>query len=152
MSDHARAQIRAAVAQALGGLPTTGARVFAARSSPSSDDNLPALLVYTRGERSGFDGMGSDTARPLERELRIWVVGVVLMAATEPDDTLDRICAEVEAALMASAPVAALLQKLELVSTDFDVPPDQGARRLGRVGMTWRGTYRTAAGTPTAFV
>lgn len=144
-----RRQIRDAAAAALLGLVSTGANVFKSRSAPTGDGKLPALLIYTRNERSQFDGMGEPTVRPLHREVRLWVVAVV-RSVDEPDDLLDQICAEAEAALMASVPVAALLENLELVSTEFDVPTEGADKQLGRAGMTWRGTYRTAAGNATA--
>ncbi len=148
MSKHVRQQIREAFVAALKGLPTTGANVFKTRNTPSSDASLPALLVYTRQERSQFDAMG-DSHRPLQRQLQVWVVGVCRATGT-PDDLLDRICAEVEPVLAAAATAAGLLEKVELAATDFDVSTDGGDKAKGRVGMTWRVTYRTAAADPTA--
>ncbi len=149
MTFHGRRQVRDAVAAALLGLPTTGANVFKSRTTPTADGKLPALLVYTRAERSAPDAMGTPATMKIARELRIWVVGVCRVAAAEPDDVLDQICAEVEATLPLAAGVNALLEKLVLESTDFDVPTDAADKRAGRVGMTWRGIYRTAAATPT---
>jgi hypothetical protein len=146
---HVRRQVRDAVAAALLNLPTTGVNVFKSRTTPTGDGKLPALLIYTRAERSAPDSMGTPATMKIARELRVWVVGVCRRAVDEPDDVLDQICAEVEAALPVNAGVNALLEKLVLESTDFDVPTDSADKRAGRVGMTWRGIYRTAAATPT---
>jgi hypothetical protein len=149
---HVRRQIRDVVAASLVGLPTTGDNVFKSRRSPSGDAKLPALLVYTRAERSAGDGMGTPATRKIARELKIFVVGVCRVAEDSPDDVLDQICVEVEAVLPtvpALVGVGGLLENFILESTDFDVPTEPADKRAGRVGMTWRGIYRTAAATPT---
>lgn len=151
MPDHARKQIRDAVATALTGLTTTGSNVFKSRTQQIADDKLPALQVYTRDERLTADSMGG-ADRPRERELRLWVVGAVRTTSTEPDDTLDTICAEVETALGNSNNLSNLVRDLELVSTQIEVPTDPADKRAGRVGMTWRCTYRTPANAPASFV
>lgn len=150
MTAHLRTQIRAAAAAALAGLPTTGARVFQSRTVPTADADLPALLVYTRTERSGFDAMGTDTERPLRRELSLWIVAVCRATDAEPDDTLEQMCVEATAALAVNPGLAALVLQAELVSTEFDVSGERADRRPGRAGMTWRGLYRTPAGDPTS--
>lgn len=151
MAVHARQQVISAVAAALRGLPTTGDNVFESRTQVLDDSKLPAVQVYGRDERSTWGGMGDNLSRPVERELRLWIVGSVRVALIEPDTKLNDICAEVEAALAASNDLGGLVMDLGLVSTQFEVPSDPADKRAGRVGMTWRCVLTTPAGTPTVF-
>jgi hypothetical protein len=52
MANHLRRQIREAIGTAVTGLTTTSTRVYQSRVVPLQDTNLPALLIYTRAERS----------------------------------------------------------------------------------------------------
>lgn len=95
---HARAQIRAAAAADLVGLPTTGARVVASRVfPPGAADHAPALAVFATAEARDPDGddlAGAYVARVLE-------LAIEIRAPHGPawDDTIDQAAAEVEAAL-----------------------------------------------------
>lgn len=153
MSEHAREQIRNALTACLSPIVPAGGRIFKSRTTPVTDAEMPCILIYTRAERSAFDAMDGQTPDvPLGRQLQIMVVGCVAIAASEPDDQLDLLAAEVEIRVAGSTDLAGLVQNLELLATDFDVPADTGDRRAGRVGLTWRCDYRTPAADPTTFV
>jgi hypothetical protein len=157
MVHHLRRQLRAAVATALAGLPTTGMNVFPGRVWPTEDKDYPGLLIYARGGRSAFDAMGgSDASVTLDRDELIVVEGIVRAGGTDLgsdsiDDLLDDIAAEVEPAMMAATGIAALVDRRELISTEIEAAPGGDTRR-GSIKLTYRVVYATPAGNPTAKV
>ena len=131
---HARQTIREAAASLLNGLTTTSTRVFQSRMVPQ--DSLPCLLVTTNDEEIVPGTIGN----LVERQLELVITGVA-KATGNVDDTLDTIAAEVETA-MASFTYRNELTRLEV---DFDEALEKPA---GRIALTYRVTYLTAAGAP----
>jgi hypothetical protein len=131
---HARQTIREAAATLLTNLTTTGSRVFQSRMAPQ--ESLPCLLITTNDEEvtpGTISGMA-------ERHLELAVTGCA-KSASNVDDTLDTIAAEVETA-MAGFTYRNELTRLEV---DFDEAVEKPA---GRIVLTFRITYLTAAGSP----
>lgn len=131
---HARQALREAAATLLTNLTTTGSRVFQSRMAPQ--ESLPCLLVTTNDEEitpGTISGMA-------ERHLDLVVTGCA-KSASNVDDTLDTIAAEVETA-MAGFTYRNELTRLEV---DFDEAVEKPA---GRIVLTFRITYLTAAGSP----
>ena len=131
---HARQTIREAAATLLTNLTTTGSRVFQSRMAPQ--ESLPCLLITTNDEEitpGPISGMA-------ERNLNLAVTGCA-KSASNVDDTLDTIAAEVETA-MAGFSYRNELTRLEV---DFDEAVEKPA---GRIVLTFRITYLTAAGSP----
>lgn len=146
MATHLRTQVRRAVKAALEGLPTTGPRVFLGRTWPLEEAEFPALLVYARGGVYRVDAQSDDDAgRPFERDERLIVEGVVRTKGEEPDDTLDRIEAEVAAALLASAAVGTLVEIREPVSSEIAARAT-GESREGSIKLVFRIVNRSPAG------
>lgn len=124
---HVRAQIRAAAAADLTGLPTTGARVVPSRVfPPGAADHAPALGVYALGE--GLESDGVDLAGTLVP--RVLDLGIEIRVPHGPawDDTIDQAAAEVEAALWASVygagaggALRALVSALEYQGAEIDL-------------------------------
>lgn len=138
MANHLRRQIREAVATAVTGLTTTGARVFQSRVYPLQDAELPALLVYSRSERS--EPITIHPSRVIQRELQLEIVAVA-KATADLDDTLDGICKEVEVALaMPLAGIASLARTIALLGTEIDM---QGTseKPTGRATLTYQIDY-----------
>jgi predicted phage gp36 major capsid-like protein len=145
VANHLRRQIREAVAGAVTGLATTGARVFQSRVYPLQTAELPGLLVYTRSETSEPITIHPD--RDIERVLSLEIVAVA-KANADLDDTLDQICKEVETVL--AMPLAALNGKaksIQLVSTEFDLQ-GSGERPTGSATMTFEVDYFNAENAP----
>lgn len=144
MANHLRRQIREAVATAVTGLTTTGARVFQSRVYPLQDTELPALLIYTEGETS----VRRTLAAPglLERTARV-VVRAVAKATADLDDTLDQICKEVEIALAMPNATVSVVKTITLVATDIEL--DGSAEKpTGQAAMTYEVIYFTAENAP----
>lgn len=143
---HARQQIREAVASALTGLATTGARVHQSRMRPADAAGLPCLLITTDGEQIDTDLQTHQT-----RLLTITVRGLA-KAASNVDDTLDAIASEVEAALNSAGtlgnkvPGGVVLKEIDV---DFDDALDKPA---GVVVMQYQAGYYTLAGSPGTIV
>jgi hypothetical protein len=97
MAHHVRKQIRDAAVTALTGLATTGANVFASRVYQLQDAELPALKIDTKDERTDWHAMGG-AAASLDRRVTLLVEACVKENTTY-NDTIDQICAEVEAVL-----------------------------------------------------
>jgi hypothetical protein len=153
MADHLRKQIRDAVVARLTGLPTTADRVYVGRTRPLKQAHDPTLLVYTRSETSTRGATG----RPpkLDRVVILDVEGRVSMPGP-PDDVLDQIAGEIEAAMWDLVDangtfLNGLAQNIKPVSTEL-VAESDGERHIGGVRVEYLVTYRTTEGAPTAAV
>lgn len=158
MADHARKRIRDLAASTLAGLPTTGTRVYAGRTRALPANYDPSLLIYARSEKINRDAHGHPP--PLLRVMSLDIVGRVQMADV-PDDLLDTIAAEVEAAIYAAAPAFFALDGVGIISMELDsveiaakVAEADGRsseKHSGAVVLSYQVTYRTKEGAPTAF-
>ena len=144
MANHLRRQIREAVATAVTGLTTTGARVFQSRVYPLERTDLPGLLIYTADETVEPSTIHEPAI--IERTLRLRIVGVA-KAVDDLDDVLDQIVKEVEIAI-AGMSLTSLAEYVAL----SDIAEPEYAREVerptGRVTMTFEAKYFTAANAP----
>ena len=143
---HARQAIREAAATLLTGLATTGSRVHQSRLPyvTLGDAELPALLVVTEDE--DVEPVTSDTPAVQARHVSLVVSGLAKIG-TNLDDTLDTIAAEVEAQLGEILTVS--LKKLPAVLTSLKAAIDGNLETdVGRIDLTYRVAYFTAAGAP----
>lgn len=137
---HVRQSIRDNVVTAVTGLSTTGSNVFRTRVYPLEHGDLPGLCVYANAEVSEVDTLNS--TRSLERTVDI-IVDAYVRATANYDNTLDTICAEVEAALATDVTRGANAKDTKLISTDIEYS-DDGDRPIGMAQMTFQVVYRTA--------
>lgn len=143
MPNHVRQQIREAVATAVTGLTTTGARVYQSRVRPLSDADLPCLLVSSDDETVQRESFDADCI--LRRELVV-SIRAAAKATSALDDTLDTIIKEVETALAATAIGGADGLTLASVQIEMD---DSLEKPVGMANLRYAVTYFTAAGSPT---
>lgn len=146
MADHARKQIRDAVATAITSLTTTGANVYKSRVYPH--DTLPCLSVYTLNERVVQDlTVGSKQHR---------VMPLVIEARVKQNDTLDeeldKIAAEIETAITTNAPLLALLKGLELSTTDIELVGGEEEKPCGLMTLVFDVEYRVNETDPTVII
>lgn len=92
---HVRKLIRDNIETTLTGLTTTGSNVFASRVYPIQSARMPGLCIYTSSEQ--IEALTIKPPRGLIRSLEVSVEAYVESAA--PDDVLDAIGAEIEAAM-----------------------------------------------------
>lgn len=141
---HARQAIRQAIATAVTGLTTTGARVYQSRLHALRDANLPCLLVNTDEEEID-SGMGIKT-RLLSVKIR-----AVAKAAADLDDALDTMAAEVETALAPGFTAAS--KKLFATLTEIQVDMvDELEKPAGVITLSFQVTYATTLGAPTTLI
>lgn len=129
---HARTEIRNAVVDLLDGLTTTGNRVYVGRTRPLPKAHQPTLLVYTVNEQAGRPIEGNPAS--LGRTLLLVVEGRVSHPSA-PDDLLDVIASEVEAALRNSEDQLDVFD-IMLQSTAMEVNSD-GERHLGEINLVY---------------
>lgn len=147
---HARQLIRDAIVTGLSGLATTEDRVYSGRTRPLKKGHGPALLVYARSETSSRSTHGVPPV--LERGCTVYIEGRV-QTPDAPDDLLDRIAAEVEAAMAAMSNYAVrtflngLASNLQLQSTEIIAEADS-EQHTGGVRLAYVVTYQTAEGLP----
>lgn len=144
---HVRQRIREAFTTTITGLTTTGTNVFASRVWAVSDTNLPALLIHTDEETIEVLTVHGPAA--LQRTLTVRIEGIA-RATADLDDTLDTICSEVETAINAteSASTAGDLLDSPIRLVSITVEYERAERPVGRITMSWSGTYTTAANAP----
>ena len=129
---HPRKTVRANAVAAVTGLTTTGSNVFESQTYPLTDSDLPALLVYTRGDSFGtlereYTPVAATWAG-YAREV-VLVVEAHVKSATTPDATIDTICEEVEAALEAKSAWASNVGQVTYESTDIEFTHDAEVRQ-----------------------
>lgn len=146
MANHLRRQIREAVATAITGLATTGARVFPSRVYPlETEGDLPGLLVFTLAEASSRSTLPAPGL--MQRTVRLQVVAVA-EATADLDAALDQICKEVEIALaMPCAALAGIAKTITLTSTDVELR-GTSSRPVGQAAMTYEVVYMAAENAP----
>lgn len=141
---HVRKSIRDAIVAALGGLATTGARVFPGRNYPLEDTELPALTVFTDDEQVdiGSLGIGRTQNRTLDA-----IVEAHFKDVASLEDKGDTILAEVETALGPSTNLGGA-KYAQLARIQFDRDGD-GDKPGALMRMTFKVIYITALGAPT---
>lgn len=137
---HVRQSIRDNVVTAVTSLSTTGANVFRSRVYPLGENKLPALCVYSAAEEVEYNRL--DRTRDVDRTVEI-VVEAYVRATSNYDNTLDTICAEVEAGMAADVTRGGYANDCKLTQTEFDYS-DEGDRPIGTARMTYAVEYRTA--------
>jgi hypothetical protein len=139
---HLRQQIRAAAVSALTGLASTGARVYAGRSRPLAKNHEPTLLVYTQQELSARSFNGNPPV--LERVMSLVIEGRVSTAG-EPDDALDQIAKDIEAAMWTHRRFGGIAIDTRLADTIIATEAE-GERQSGSIRLTYEVRYQSLEG------
>jgi len=137
MANHLRQQIRERLGTVLGSLTTTGSNVFESRVYPLETANLPALLIYTKSETAEPIVIG--TNRLLERNLSV-AIECYVKATSNFDDTVDKICKEIETAIAADPTLNNLAKDTFLESTEIEYNAE-GEKPVGYVTLTFNVNY-----------
>lgn len=139
---HAREQIRAAVVTAVGGLTTTGVRVYESRFLPLPALGQPALCVYTRLDTPDY-GNGTMERKP-QRMLEVHIEGY---ASGDDQSVLDDIAAEVETAIYANSALEVLVGGVWLGEQTMRVD-GEGQELVSVIDMVFNISYSTVEGVP----
>lgn len=143
---HYRQLIRDEIVENLTGLATTGANVKATRLSNYTDNELPAITVYTLNETSDILTMGLYSDRILRRELDVAVE--ITHTGQAGDDALDNIAAEIEQALD-DPKLNAYAKNMILTATEISFD-DSSETIKSKMRMSYRITYDTKPTNPTS--
>lgn len=144
MASHLRKQIRDAVAAALTGLTTSGARVYESRTHELQDTNLPGLRIYTNSEDVRISEILS-SSRVLERDLEL-VVEACSKKSSGLDDELDLMIQEVEVELAANQGAGGA-KWIQLKSIEIDME-GEAEKDIGVARMTFEVRYNAALSAP----
>jgi len=147
MANHAKQQIREAVAALVTGLTTTASRVYKNRKRPLAANDLPCLMVMN-GDDDLVDVYGS----PLT-ECRLFQIKIkaVVKAGDNVDDVLDTISKEVETVLGANPKLGGLVKDIQYASStsDFD---DGSELKIGWSDTVFNIRYEVRRGAPDVLV
>ena len=144
MSDHLRAQIRAAAVSALTGLTTSGARVKDSPVHPLQESDLPGLRIFTQAESAEITTMGATRKRA--RTLTL-VVEACVKAATGYATSVDLMAKEIEVALDANNTLGGLCKYID--PGTFEEVQDGAADKPIAIGrMKFEVVYHTRKGSP----
>jgi hypothetical protein len=156
MSNHARQQIREAVATLLKATPVTWGAVFETRL-PTSRAVMPFLMVFSDGESS--EAVSDNNPGIYQRDLSLIIAGRLRLPGNNDtetvEDRMDALAAEVETKLTFTALLATLtqLKALRLVSTEMVVvTSDDGAPQHAEVTLAFVAQYFTQEGTPSTLM
>jgi hypothetical protein len=137
---HVRKQIRDRIASVLSSnVSLVKRRVYASRVYPLTEDNLPAITVYTGSEVSNRLNMG---LKDLNRSLSIDVDLYVRVTKTFDDD-VDKIAVQVEEAIANDFTVNGLAKEAVLTGTDIQFSGD-AEQPVGVAKLTFTVRYVTA--------
>jgi len=139
---HARQQIREQLATTLTGLTTTASRVYDTRLY--AYDTLPCLTVYADKdtvdeERSQAGKHWHDLALRVEARAK---------AKDSVEDTIDTICAEIEAAIYADTTLNSKVVDVFIADTQIEYSVEQD-QPIALATLTLNATYRVAPSAPT---
>lgn len=134
MMDHTRQQIRSTAATAI---DAVASYVYTSRVHPHKD--LPSLTVLTPLDIRAEDLEHMGTAHGVENQL---VIEARAKKAAGVDDTLDALCASVEAAIAGDTDLAALVLSLTYTGTEIDFDADL-EQPIALARMTWATKYWT---------
>ena len=139
---HARQQIREQLATTLTGLTTTASRVYDTRLY--AYDQLPCLTVYA--DRDTVDEENSQGTKHWHNlALR---VEARAKAKDSVEDTIDTICAEIEAAIYADRTLNNKLVDVLIADTQIEYSVEQD-QPIALATLTLNAIYRVAPGAPT---
>lgn len=141
MANHVRQQLREAIAVVVTNLTTTGARVFQSRAYPLQETDLPCLLIKTESERIDYQTIHASTLQ--ERDITV-TIEAVARATSNLDDTLDKICKEVEIAINAASTIA---KDIRLIGTNLDTSVI-GNQPVGLATMIYKMKVYTLSNAP----
>lgn len=141
MANHVRQQLREAIALVVTNLTTTGARVFQSRAYPLQETDLPCLLVKTESERIDYQTIHASTLQ--ERDITV-TIEAVARATSNLDDTLDKICKEVEIAINAASTIS---KDIRLIGTNLDTSVI-GNQPVGLATMIYKMKVYTLSNAP----
>lgn len=141
MANHVRQQLREAIAVVVTNLTTTGARVFQSRAYPLQETDLPCLLIKTESERIDYQTIHASTLQ--ERDITV-TIEAVARATSNLDDTLDKICKEVEISINAASTIA---KDIRLIGTNLDTSVI-GNQPVGLATMIYKMKVYTLSNAP----
>lgn len=141
MANHVRQQLREAIAVVVTNLTTTGVRVFQSRAYPLQETDLPCLLVKTESERIDYQTIHASTLQ--ERDITV-TIEAVARATSNLDDTLDKICKEVEIAINAASTIS---KDIRLIGTNLDTSVI-GNQPVGLATMIYKMKVYTLSNAP----
>lgn len=139
---HVREQLRKAVATAVTGLTTTGAKVYTNRVYPVEPDDCPCLVI-----RSDGDDIEAQTIHQPQIQKRDTIIKIeahVSAVSDTVEDEIDTICAEVETAIANAS--SSLVKGMYLRGTRIEF--DQGEQPIGRATMVFTKDLYTESNAP----
>ena len=139
---HARQQIREQLAATLTGLTTTAGRVYDTRLY--AYDQLPCLTVFA--DRDTLDEEKSQATKHFhDLALR---VEARAKAKASVEDTIDTICAEIEAAIYADTTLNGKVFDVFVSDTQIEYSVEQD-QPIALANLTLNAVYRVAPSAPT---
>jgi hypothetical protein len=144
---HTHKQIRDALATALTGLTTSGARVYKNRLYPMDTAELPGLRIYLDADATTPETI--HTPLTYGHELTV-TVEACARASTALDDTLDTMSVEIETAL--ATPLTVSGKKLDLILNASQYDDEPGSPPVGVKRLTFSLSYYTASNTPQTII
>ena len=144
---HPRKAIRNAVRDRLGtanaaGVFPTAAKdtVFASRIAPVTDDDYPAILIYSREDKNYSEPI--DEAMAWRKSTLMLVVQGMVRALDNVDDKLDDLSEEIETAIDGWAIPGFESAEITLIESDVDVVTEGVRKPIGAIGLTYSIVYR----------
>jgi len=148
MGVHVRKQIRDAVLLAVTGLATTGANVFAEKTTTLEDSALPALTFASRTDTPDIEPGRVEVGKfGLTPHEYLFVINAHVKQAAGLADVLDTISSEVTVALAGGVTIAGATRYPILIEEEFDFT-GEGEQPVATLSMAWRVNYYAKTNQP----
>ena len=142
---HIRQQIREEAVTLASGLTTTGSNVYNEQLFPLEQEELPAWVVFTRNEDVESDSMGGGQMRQLEVLFSGNARGT---NGRNLKNTLDTMLEELEEVALKTA--FTNVSAFELINVEYEPDVEETDAAMGELVVTYRATYFTNQGSPSA--
>lgn len=148
MPTHARTQIRERVTTLLNGNTSAGNKVYESRIYPIDNNNLPAILIYTKQEQ--INEYSISKPRTQFRELNL-VIEIYLKSENDIDSQVDSICLEIEKIISNDSTLNGLAKDVVLTNTDINFS-DEGEKPIVMANLNYNVTYTVKEHQPETIV
>ena len=134
---------RLATPNAAGDFPTIAKEtVYASRVAPVTDDDYPAILIYSREDKNYSEPI--DMASEWRKSTLMLVVQGMIRAIDDLDDKLDDFAEQIETAINGWEIPGFESAEITLIESDIDLVTEDVRKPIGAIGLTYSIAYHVA--------
>lgn len=134
---HTRKQIKAAIFNILKNNTSVGSKVYLNRPNPISENDLPAIFIYSQDETSIEANLSEKKYR---RTLNL-AIEARSSHSTNVDELLDDLSEEIETLMNSDLTLQGLCTNITLTSSEFDQGTNESRKIIGAIRLNFEIKY-----------